>query len=154
MWRRHGSAGCGTHLPGTGRKRRFDSGHSLQDITLQGVQVRNLQVLVWLQGKTCPPGLSLPAVIRSIGVSGNTPAFCPKGTSFGRKQVSPVRIRYAPPGRKAEPICSPSYKKGESAMIEAPAVEIKNPYYVEPHHASDFLCSRLDRIPWYTSGFQ
>lgn len=37
---------------------------------------------------------------------------------------------------------------------EEPPEEINNPYYVEPHHTSDFLCSRLDLIPWYTSGFQ
>ena len=37
---------------------------------------------------------------------------------------------------------------------EDPPEEINNPYYVEPHHTSDFLCSRLDLIPWYTSGFQ
>lgn len=66
----------------------------------------------------------------------------------------PVQVRAGPPGPKAEPIFSPSYEKGESAMIEGPVEEINDPYYIEPHHTSDFLCIRLDRIQWYTSGFQ
>ena len=37
---------------------------------------------------------------------------------------------------------------------EDPPEEIDDPYYVEPHHTSDFLCIRLDLVPWYTSGFQ
>lgn len=45
------------------------------------------------------------------------------------------------------------------AADEEPAEEIDDPYYIKPHHTSDFLCIcrsflRLDRIPWYTSGFK
>lgn len=42
---------------------------------------------------------------------------------------------------------------------EEPGEEIDDPYYVEPHHTSDFACSRWcfrhrDLVPWHTAGFK